>query len=228
MYATISASGKKTRLKRKYEEEAVPLPGGNAGRPERDRDPDDRGQNPPKNHLLPPIGGCVSARCERPRQPPLRRGAAPVSAVTALVLLVLVLRDLDRDLERVGDLARRGGDARRADDRCDRGQDAADLLGVDADLDSRLRGSAGTRPPARRPRRAPRCERASASPGRGSMPRGSPRSCLPADRGPGSRWSIRPYAFLSFDVRSRSQGTAQYWRPRSPGSSYRWHEMSGV
>ena len=47
---------------------------------------------------------------------------------------LLGLRDLDGDVERVDDLARRGGDPRCADDRCDRGKHTADPLGVDTDL----------------------------------------------------------------------------------------------
>ena len=70
---------------------------------------------------------------------------------------------------------------------------------------SPLRGSAGTRPRGRPPRRARRCERARASPSRDSTPRASPRSCLRGGRGPGSRWSIRTWRFLSFDVRSGTQ-----------------------
>ena len=44
------------------------------------------------------------------------------------------LRDLDRNLERACNVARRGCDARGSDDRCDRRKDAAHLLGVDAHL----------------------------------------------------------------------------------------------
>ena len=50
--------------------------------------------------------------------------AALAGAVTAALLVEL--GDLDRDVEGVSDLARRGRDSCRADDRCDRGQHAAD------------------------------------------------------------------------------------------------------
>jgi hypothetical protein len=51
-----------------------------------------------------------------------------------LLFFLLELCDLDRDLDRIDDLARRGRDSRRADDRRNRGEDTPDLLGVDADL----------------------------------------------------------------------------------------------
>ena len=47
-YATISAAGKKTRLKRKIQEEAMTLATGNTSWPEGDGDPNDEGQRPPQ------------------------------------------------------------------------------------------------------------------------------------------------------------------------------------
>ena len=48
--------------------------------------------------------------------------------------LLLELAELDRESERAHHLARRRGDARRAHDRRDGSEDAADLLLVDANL----------------------------------------------------------------------------------------------
>ena len=69
--------------------------------------------------------------CPAPAAAPPGGGTGPA---VLLVGLVVHLRDLDRDLERGGDLARRGCDPRRADDRCDRRKHATDLLGVDTHL----------------------------------------------------------------------------------------------
>src|SRR3954451_22570307 len=61
----------------------------------------------------------------------------PKAAAIGLRLLVC-LRDLDRDGQRVDDRARRGHDPGGADDRGDRGEDAADLVGVDTGVGGRL------------------------------------------------------------------------------------------
>ena len=74
---------------------------------------------------------------ERPARP-LPRAAAPRGSVTGRPgrprpgRFVLELGDLDLERDRLDDVARRGRDAGGADDRSDRGEDAADLLGVDS------------------------------------------------------------------------------------------------
>ena len=60
--------------------------------------------------------------------------AAPCPRLLRVVRCGRRDRDLDLDIKRVDDLAGCGRDPRGADDRGDRGEDAADLLGVDADL----------------------------------------------------------------------------------------------
>ncbi len=106
------------------------------------RDQDDDGSNEGcsetaghdvvRSHCLPPLPPASG----RPPPPRAAGDAARLLVQVGLVQggFVLELGDLDRDLERRGDRDRRGRDAGSADDRCDRGEDAADLLGVDARL----------------------------------------------------------------------------------------------
>ena len=87
----------------------------------RSRPREDRGR-------LLPVGSLVGD----PRlPPPFLPLPSPPPPPPPLPLLLVELRDLDRDLESVDDLDRRGRDSRGADDRCDRGKHAADLLGVE-------------------------------------------------------------------------------------------------
>ena len=72
---------------------------------------------------------------EQARAPAARGSSLPATETSRLdAALFLELCDLDRDREGLDDLPCRGCDPRRSDDGGDRGEDAADLLGVDIEL----------------------------------------------------------------------------------------------
>ena len=157
----------------------------------------------------------MSSHVSRPCAPSDGGGRRGLDGLVPAVLVRLVeLRDLDLDLERVDDLASRRRNSRRADDRCDRSEHAADLSGSRPISFAAARFS-GMRPAEHRPQRALRRERASASPNRGwSLDRAA--VMLRVGRGPGSRWLIQPCcSFLEFVGFQEAGCGAPHRRPRS-------------
>ena len=122
----------------------------------------------------------------------------------------LELGDLDGDVEGLPDLSGGRCDACRPDDRRDRCEDTADLVGAHADVAGRSEVQQSTRRPERQPRPMPRFEPGRASRDRDWRPRSNRPSCWQAGPGRGclssiGSWWIFPRARWGFA--SSSLGT---------------------